>query len=121
MASEEEDPLCMYILLRRDFTPKWSTGALVAQACHASTAALWLYRDDPATQAYAARLDDMRKVVLEAPSAAALGACADSLTAGGLAHKLWVEQPENVATALATAPYHRSLLKPLFAGFKLLR
>ena len=119
--AEEEDPLCMYILLRRDFTPKWSAGALVAQACHASTAALWLYRDDPATQAYVSRLDDMRKVVLEAPSAAALGACADSLTAGGVAHKLWVEQPEGVPTCLATKPYPRSALKALFAAFKLLR
>ena len=38
-------------------------GSVVAQACHASVAAVWLHRDDPATQAYCSpdKLDAMHK------------------------------------------------------------
>ncbi len=63
----------------------------------------------------------MHKVVLDAPSAAALTGCAESLTAAGIQHKLWVEQPEGIPTCLATKPYPRSAIKALFAAFKLLR
>ena len=44
---------------------KWPVGALVAQACHASTAVLHLYRDDPNVGAYLGDVDRMHKVVLE--------------------------------------------------------
>ena len=45
---------------------------IIAQACHASTAALWLYKDHPNTIAYAGDLDNMHKVVLEAKDENAL-------------------------------------------------
>lgn len=37
-----------------------------------------------------------------------LRALSAKLLAAGVAHKLWTEQPENIATALATKPYARS-------------
>ena len=40
-------------------------GAVVAQACHASTAVLHLYREDPNVGAYLGDVDRMHKVVLE--------------------------------------------------------
>lgn len=101
--------LVQYVCVRRDLG--WGSGAVIAQACHAATAAIWLSRDAPATQQYCGAVDSMHKVVLEAASAAALTGIAASLTAAGVSHKLWVEAPEGVITALATAPGERALLK----------
>lgn len=46
--------------------PGAAQGAVVAQACHAATAALWLHRDHPDTAAYCApsALDAMHKARL---------------------------------------------------------
>jgi Peptidyl-tRNA hydrolase PTH2 len=64
--SKAEDPIVQYIILRRDLWADqgWPLGPLIAQACHASLAALWLNRDDAMAQAYVApdSLDRMHKV-----------------------------------------------------------
>lgn len=64
MASNQ---LVQYVVVRGDLLRllSWPTGAVIAQACHASTAALWSHRNDPNTIAYTNELDDMHKVVLE--------------------------------------------------------
>lgn len=62
------DDLVQYIVLRKDLwnSLNWPLGSIVAQACHASTAALWLSKDDDATFAYCAteKLDHMHKASL---------------------------------------------------------
>lgn len=119
MADADADALVQYIVIHR--VKGYGVGALIAQGSHASSAALHLSRDHPDTRAYLAALDSMHKVVLEGPSAEALRETSAALDAAGVTHKLWVEQPENIVTALASAPRARALLKPLFAAFKLLR
>ena len=61
-----DDPLLQYVVLRRDLWTEldWPLGSVVAQGCHAATAALWLTRDSPDTQLYCAEanLDHMHKV-----------------------------------------------------------
>ena len=59
--------IVQYIVLRRDLLTvlNWPVGALVAQACHASTAAVHLYRDEEVVQTYLSNLDSMHKIVLE--------------------------------------------------------
>lgn len=62
------NPIVQYILLRSDLLRRelgWSIGSLVAQACHASTAALHIFSDDEHTIQYLNDLDNMHKVVLE--------------------------------------------------------
>ena len=87
----------------------------------ASTAAIWLSKDEDNTAAYMSDIDNMHKIVLGADDAAALQRVASALSADGIVHKLWVEQPEGIVTALASAPYPRSKLQPYFKDFKLLR
>lgn len=64
--SHVAEDLVQYIVLRKDLwtSLNWPLGSIIAQACHASTAALWLSRDTPTTSAYCAlpNLDDMHKV-----------------------------------------------------------
>lgn len=59
--------MVQYIVVRSDLTKtlKWPLGALVAQACHACSAVMFLFRDDPNVKEYTSNLDSMHKVVLE--------------------------------------------------------
>ncbi|KAL8152846.1 hypothetical protein V2J09_010606 [Rumex salicifolius] len=43
----------------------------------------------------------------------------EKLKAGGIDHKLWVEQPENIPTCLATKPYPKSLVSSYFKKLQL--
>lgn len=43
----------------------------------------------------------------------------EKLKAGGIAHKLWIEQPENIPTCLATKPYPKSVVALFFKKLKL--
>eukprot|EP00955_Chlamydomonas_euryale_P083013 363790-Chlamydomonas_euryale.AAC.20 len=65
-ATSPEDPIVQYIVLRKDLWTEqgWPLGPLIAQACHASVAAVMEHRDDEATQRYCApeNIDQMTKV-----------------------------------------------------------
>lgn len=59
--------IVQYVVVRGDLLKslQWPVGAVIAQACHACSAVIHLYHDDPHTQSYLADLDNMHKVVLE--------------------------------------------------------
>jgi len=59
--------MVQYVVIRRDLFTKlnWPVGAVIAQACHASSAVIHLYYTDPNTQEYLKDLDRMHKVILE--------------------------------------------------------
>ncbi|XP_015761777.1 PREDICTED: putative peptidyl-tRNA hydrolase PTRHD1 isoform X2 [Acropora digitifera] len=118
MASNQ---LVQYVVVRGDLLklPLWTTGAVIAQACHASTAALWSHRNDPNTIAYTNELDNMHKVVLEAPSEDGLKELSRNLSANQIDHKLWIEQPNGYPTSLATKPYPKETIRPFFKKLKL--
>ncbi|KAF5912995.1 hypothetical protein HPG69_008946, partial [Diceros bicornis minor] len=110
MAASSAEPqiLVQYLVLRKDLSQapfSWPAGALVAQACHAATAALHIHRDHPHTAAYLRELGRMRKVVLEAPDETTLKLLAETLQQKNIDYMLWLEQPENIATCIALRPY----------------
>lgn len=115
--------LVQYVVVRGDLLKQksWNLGALIAQACHASTAVIHLFYTEADTQAYLAELDNMHKVVLEAKDEDQLKALADQLTEADVDHKVWVEQPENYPTCLAIRPYPKAQVQDYFKGFKLYR
>lgn len=138
--------LVQYVVVRSDLTQKlsWPLGAVIAQACHAATAAIHVHYDDPDTRGYLADLDSMHKVVLavrdsrfrsvpvgpnptdccvrpQAPDEAALCGLADALTRAGVGHKLWVEQPEDIPTCLALKPCPKETAQPHVRKFKLFK
>lgn len=123
--SPVNDPLVQYIVLRKDLwqtdaqpTP-WPLGSIVAQACHASTAAIQLFSQDPITIQYFSDVDHMHKVVLEVKDEEGLRSLSAKLEEAGVHHKLWVEQPEGFATALATKPSLKSTIAPHFKKLQL--
>ncbi|XP_007102078.1 putative peptidyl-tRNA hydrolase PTRHD1 [Physeter macrocephalus] len=126
MAATGAEPqiLVQYLVLRKDLSQapfSWPAGALVAQACHAATAALHIHRDHPHTAAYLRELGRMRKVVLEAPDETTLKLLAETLQQKNIDHKLWVEQPENIPTCIALRPYPKEEVNQYLKKFRLFK
>ncbi|RUS77956.1 hypothetical protein EGW08_014265 [Elysia chlorotica] len=117
------NPIVQYVVLRGDLTStlKWPVGALVAQACHACSAVVHMFHNDPTTQEYLTDLDNMHKIVLEATDEASLTKLAENLVSNNISHKLWIEQPENIPTCIAVKPYRKNDVKHCFKGFKLFK
>lgn len=90
-----------------------------AQGCHAAIAAVVKNLDKPHTQAYLDNLNAMHKVVLKAESDHQLDDLIAQLRAQKIEHHVWIEQPENIRTCVATAPHEKTILQPLFRPFKL--
>lgn len=111
-------PLIQYIVLRRDLldTLKWPIGALVAQGCHASVAALEKFRGVAETSQYLNNAEQMRKVVLAIADKDALLALSQKLA--HVDHVVWEEHPEMEPTAIATRPYVKADIANLFKGLK---
>ena len=59
--------MIQYVVVRGDLLKvlKWPVGALIAQACHACSAVIHLFHEDPNTVEYTKDLDRMHKVILE--------------------------------------------------------
>lgn len=127
--NSNSDVLLQYIVLRKDLWKvssdsggvSWPLGAVVAQGCHAATAALWMSREEEYTRAYCSEdnLDHMHKAVLEAKSETQLRNLSEKLSKEGIQHKLWIEQPENYATCLATTPQPKSKVYPILKKYNL--
>lgn len=113
--------LVQYVVVRGDLLKEqnWPIGAVIAQACHATTAVIKLFSDDSNVDLYTRDLDSMHKIVLEAANEAELKNLSEKLKEQKIDHKLWIEQPENYATCLATKPYPREDIKSYFKKFKL--
>lgn len=56
-------PIVQYIVVRKDLA--WPAGALIAQACHASTAAVHRFYEHSDTKEYLGDLPNMHKIVLQ--------------------------------------------------------
>ncbi|KAM7268545.1 hypothetical protein ACFE04_010711 [Oxalis oulophora] len=119
--STTTDVLVQYVVLRRDLIDTWPLGSVVTQGCHASVCAIWLHKDDPYTMEYCSldNIDSMHKVTLEVKGQTQITNLSEKLTAAGIDHKLWIEQPENYPTCLATKPYPKSLVSSFFKKLKL--
>ncbi|KAG0309292.1 peptidyl-tRNA hydrolase domain-containing protein 1 [Dissophora globulifera] len=104
------DPLTMFIVIRKDLIKVlgWSTGSVISQACHASTAVLHKTQDMKDTREYLADLNNMHKVVLEIKNLPQLEALSEKLTQLDVPHVTWREQPEDILTCISTSPIRRS-------------
>lgn len=118
MAATTKD-LVQYIIVRGDL--KWPKGALIGNGSHASVAAIFSNMNDQDTTDYLKDLDNMTKVVLKAENEEQIVNAAKTLEDNSVKHYIWREQPENIISALATAPRSREILKPLLSEFKLFR
>lgn len=112
-----------YIVVRKDLAThlNWTLGAIVAQGCHAATAALTLYNEHPDTKKYIKNLENMHKVVLAIDNEEKLNDLVSTLVQSDIDYFLWNEQPENIPTALATRPYAKESICLYFKNLRLLK
>lgn len=61
----------------------------------------------------------MHKIMLEVSSEEELLNYSEKLKEKEISFKLWIEQPENIPTCLATAPYTKETFKKIFKGLKM--
>lgn len=61
----------------------------------------------------------VEQVTLEVKGEAQILNLSEKLKTAGIAHKLWIEQPENFPTCLATKPYPKSFVSSYFKKLKL--
>lgn len=113
------DMIVQYVLVRTDLN--WSTGALIAQACHASTASIASTLDHQATKDYLNDLGNMHKIILKADRLEDLTKVETKLKEAKIEHHLWIEKPENFATCLAVSPQPKSLVQAIFKHLKLFK
>ncbi|KAF6161755.1 hypothetical protein GIB67_013832 [Kingdonia uniflora] len=115
------DVLVQYVVLRRDLIDSWPRGSVITQGCHASVAAIWANKDDKHVLEYCSpeNIDSMHKVTLEVKGEPQILNLSGKLTANGIDHKLWIEQPENIPTCIATKPYPKSTVSSFFKKLNL--
>ena len=61
------------------------------------------------------------RLYLQAPSQSELEKLSQDLSANQIDHKLWIEQPENYPTCLATKPYPKQQIQSFFKKLKLFK
>ncbi|TPX53103.1 hypothetical protein SeMB42_g00995 [Synchytrium endobioticum] len=120
------EPLTMWILVRKDLKKSpysWSTGSIIAQAAHASSAVLYTYKHHPSVISYQTHLECMRKVALEVHNKEQLLSLSAELKEHGLLHYVWMEpdKDESIPTCIATIPAHRSEYGGLLSKLSLYR
>lgn len=112
-------PIVQYIVVRTDLN--WSTGAVIAQACHASVSAIARTITNPITTRYLEDLTNMHKVILKAEKLEDLQRIEEKLKEVNIDHHTWIERPENVITCLACSPQPKPLVQAIFRHLKLLK
>lgn len=115
--------IVQYVIVRSDLckTLGWPVGALLAQACHATTAVIHLFYQHEDTQKYLADLDNMHKIVLCVDNEEKMKNLHQKLTEASVDHKMWIEQPENFPTCLAVRPYPKEQVQQHFKKLKLFK
>lgn len=99
----------------------FSLGANIAQACHAASAAILKSNGSSNTVEFAASLEDMTVCVLSVEDEFELTQMGEVFSLNHVPFYLWLEKPENIPTALATAPFPKETVFPLVRHLKLLR
>eukprot|EP01080_Neovahlkampfia_damariscottae_P011701 gene11701-4935_t len=123
---ESNDFLVQYILLRKDLLKapyKFNLGAMASQTSHASVSAIVENYEDKLTQEYISKenIDNMHKVVLQVENEEDLLETEKILKEEKIIYRIWREQPENIVTAMALKPYHKSTVSKYLKKFKLFR
>ncbi|KAK7789407.1 hypothetical protein R5R35_010267 [Gryllus longicercus] len=111
--------LVQYIILRGDLLKTWKVGPMIAQACHGVTAVMAKHYSDPYVQEYLQDLDNMHKVVLEAPDLPCIEKLVSVLKENNIDHTVWIEKPENFCTCLVLKPYPKAEVEEYVKEFKL--
>ncbi|KAL0216754.1 hypothetical protein P9112_008938 [Eukaryota sp. TZLM1-RC] len=109
-----------YVIINRQIKESFPLGAVITQAVHSAVNVLYRYRDRNEVQEYMAQEPGhQHTVVLEASSSEELFKIKSKLHGLDVESVVFVEQPENFATALATLPVLKERTKPVLKRYRL--
>ncbi|KAL6122691.1 hypothetical protein NUSPORA_00220 [Nucleospora cyclopteri] len=111
--------IVQFIFVRSDLN--LSKGALIAQACHATTKAIHQFYDKSNTIDYLKDIDNLTKIILRIKEND-IKLTHEICEKNNIFYCDWIEQPENILTAIATAPTQENdeySFKKIFSKFKL--
>ncbi len=91
------------VFLRNDLK-NYGKGALIAQACHATTSATFTYIKNEDTINYLKNINDMTKIILKIKNTD-IDELVESLRKYNIDFIEWKEPPENIITCIATRPF----------------
>lgn len=91
------------VFLRSDLK-NYSKGALITQACHATTYATFKYINYPDTMEYLKNITEMTKIILKITSED-ITDLSSALNASHVDFVEWRELPEDIVTCLCTRPF----------------
>nr|CAI5863934.1 unnamed protein product [Callosobruchus analis] len=111
--------IVQYVIVRSDLLKElqWPVGALIAQACHAVTAA----------PIFSTRMNTHKRILkiwticTKSSRRKKLDSIGQKLEENDVKHKLWIEQPENIPTCLVVKPYPKEEVQKYFKKFKLFK
>ena len=120
---EEKEIIVQYIIVRNDLGR--TTGhdktfnALLKHTTSASTAAIHKFYKHEDTEAYLKDLDSMKKKVFQVDDEEELFDFENKLILHKIDYKMWIKQPDNYATCIATRPYPISEIAEYFKNLKI--
>ncbi|CRH01030.1 peptidyl-tRNA hydrolase PTRHD1, putative [Plasmodium relictum] len=120
----QENTIVQYILINKEILDKkWPLGSIIAQACHACVAVIAENINDNIVKEYVSseNINNMHKVVLKVDDTEELKKLSSILDKESFKYKMWIEQPENILTALALKPYYKNTIKDYFRKYQLLK
>jgi peptidyl-tRNA hydrolase len=103
-----------------------NVGGLISNATHAAISVIIENSQDKDTNNYTGTsalppATQMHSVVLAANDQTELEQTVDKLKQNNIIYKVWIEQPENYPSCLATKPYQRKIIQPILKHLKLFR
>ena len=120
---EEKEKIVQYIVVRNDLgrNQDRAFNTLISHTASAATAAIHIYYKHEHTQQYLKDLEDLdnpNKKVFQVEDEDGLLELDTQFMLHKVEYRMWIKQPENYATCIATRPYPKSELDPYFKNLK---
>ena len=118
---EAKEVLVQYIIVRNDISRNQDRAfnTLISHTSSAATAAIHMYYNHEHTKAYLKDGDNMRKKIFQVENEEELLELDIKLMIQKVDYRMWLKQPENYATCIATRPYPISALAEHFKNLKI--
>ena len=118
---KDKEILVQYIIIRNDVyrNQKGSFNSMLQHTSSASAAVIHKHYNHKYTREYLKDLDGMRKKVFQVDDEKELFALENKLVSNEIDYRMWIKQPGDCATCIATRPYPTTEIATFFKNVKI--
>ena len=118
---EEKEVIVQYIIVRNDVyrNQERSFNTILQHTSSAATSMIHKHYHHKYTRDYLKDGDDMRKKIFQVKDEKELSDLSNTLTLNNIDFKVWIKQPGNYATCIATRPYPVTDMSQHFKNVKI--